>query len=412
MIKDLLFVSIAFPPKSDPECLQTGKYFRAISKKVKDIDVVTSKNPTLFMPVDPELELLEGTYRQIVEVKLIENRYTNFLLRKISPSILEKPDSKFSFHWQYKKVVRSLKSNPEIIYSRSFPMSSAFMAYKLHCHFKCPWVLHLSDPWSWSPLHHYSDKIKEYVEKWEREFIKTAQIITLTSKKTLQYYKSLYPEFGSKFEFMPNVWDVNDLREGKELDFDHKLRIVYTGGLVGDRNPEFLFQCIRVWNRDNPSVMNTVEFCFAGAMDRRTEGLFKKYDLPNVKHLGMLSFRKAVDLQSSAHMLFLIDNPIKDPKKAVFFPSKLLDYFVARRRIFAVTTRDSATAHALNDIGEDYVEIGDREKVISIIDRACSEFRNRNQDYFIRTEPPKIYEAQYNVERLLDIFERAKATKQ
>ena len=27
-MKNVLFVSIAFPPKNDPECLQTAKYFK------------------------------------------------------------------------------------------------------------------------------------------------------------------------------------------------------------------------------------------------------------------------------------------------------------------------------------------------------------------------------------------------
>ncbi len=48
MKKKILFVSLAFPPKADPEGLQTAKYFHYLQKhKDLQIDVVTSAIPTL-----------------------------------------------------------------------------------------------------------------------------------------------------------------------------------------------------------------------------------------------------------------------------------------------------------------------------------------------------------------------------
>ena len=92
-MKNVLFVSIAFPPKNDPECLQTAKYFKYLVHNGQvNIDVVTSKNPTLFMPVDEKLRKYAKGYRQLVEVPIYENKYTNFLIRKISPDFLNQPE--------------------------------------------------------------------------------------------------------------------------------------------------------------------------------------------------------------------------------------------------------------------------------------------------------------------------------
>ena len=74
-MKNILFVSVAFPPKSDPECLQTAKYFHHLQKhKDLKIDVVTSAIPTLYMPYDKHLEVYAEGLNQLVSVKLRENR--------------------------------------------------------------------------------------------------------------------------------------------------------------------------------------------------------------------------------------------------------------------------------------------------------------------------------------------------
>ena len=84
---NILFVSIAFPPKSDSEGLQVAKYFKYLAReKSLNIDVVTSSDETLFMPVDENLRKYSSGYRQIIKVPFFENKYINFIMRKINPS--------------------------------------------------------------------------------------------------------------------------------------------------------------------------------------------------------------------------------------------------------------------------------------------------------------------------------------
>ena len=75
---NILLVSIACTPKGDPESLQANKYLRELlSFKDLNISIVTSKNPTLFMEVDEELNLEYNSIDQLIEIPIRENKYIN-----------------------------------------------------------------------------------------------------------------------------------------------------------------------------------------------------------------------------------------------------------------------------------------------------------------------------------------------
>ena len=82
-MKSILFVSIAFPPKFDAEGLQVAKYLKYLLREGGghfDIDVVTSRMPTLNMSYDPSLESASIGIRQRIELPIFENKYSNFIL--------------------------------------------------------------------------------------------------------------------------------------------------------------------------------------------------------------------------------------------------------------------------------------------------------------------------------------------
>ena len=60
-----LLISIAFPPKCDPESLQVAKYCKYLkNEKEIQLEVITSKDPTLFMETDAALQM----YREGISV--------------------------------------------------------------------------------------------------------------------------------------------------------------------------------------------------------------------------------------------------------------------------------------------------------------------------------------------------------
>ena len=407
MSMNLLFVSAAFPPKSDPECLQTAKYFKYLKEeKAFNVEVVTSKEPTLFMPVDESLRSYDSGYQNKVEVPVYETKVTNFLLRKILREGIDWPDSKFSFHWQSNTVVKQLKLKPDIIYSRSYPLSSTVLAYKLQKFFQVPWVLHLSDPWSISPTHKFSRKQQEYHVKMEQACFGAAEKICLTSEKLLEKYKKLYRSFSAKFEYFPNVFDKEEVVDNNNIVWGNKLKIVYTGGLAGLRSPDIFFKTLLLLEEQVKDLDEKLEVIFAGQLDRRNKELVNAFQsrAKYFKHIGSLSYAQTLALQKEAHILLIIDNPIKDPEDAVFFPSKILDYLLAKRRMLAITTIGGTTDSVLNSLHGDAYSFQYSGGIANGLVNALDSFEQKNSTYFITEEMPQVFEASYNVQRLKKII--------
>lgn len=403
-MKKLLFVSISFPPKSDPEALQTAKYFHYLQQyKDLQIDVVTSALPTLYSPYDKTLEPYSVGVRQMIEISLKENRYINFIRSRLGLQETVFPDSKQSFHKQYMKVLKQLKEKPDLIYSRADPKSSTIMAYKLKRALNVPWILHMSDPWADCPFHVMSRQFYRKNDEWEKKCFAVADIISLTSIPTIDFYKKKYPEFSGKFSFYPNVYEYLPEKERPgevRVQRNEKFRIVHTGGLADTRSPEFLLRPLKELYEENPDLADKLEVIFAGNMDAKNRAAFSRYNLPFVKWLRWLPFKEALELQRTADYLVAIDFPIDDPEMAMFFLSKLLDYMVSRKRILTLTTAGSASDMAMRDLKGDVCGRNDVGSIKKAILAALSAFERGDKEYLVNERAPEKYEASYNANRL------------
>lgn len=344
MTKRILLVSIAFPPKADPECIQTARYYYYMSRASNVvIDVVTSKIPTLFMPADPTLARFSHVNGQLIEVPVYESKYVNYLVRKMRLDLIVRPDSKMTFYWQWRSVVKKLRETPDVIYSRSNPLSSAVMAMKLSRRLNRPWILHLSDPWTENVLCHYSPAEFRWHQKMEAECFGQASVISFTSDQTVRLYEKKYPQWASKMKVFPNVFDPNDPDPAGVNAVSGKKRIVYTGGLANTRTAQTLLEALKIVMSRNPLLSGRLEMIFAGESDRRNDEIFAQHNFPFLSRLGRVPFATASGLQSSADLLVVIDSVIADAAKAVFLPSKVLDYARLRKPVLAITTPGSAT---------------------------------------------------------------------
>ena len=356
------------------------------------------------MSIDENLKKYSDGYRQIIKISFFENKYVNFLMRKLKSSSLNYPDSKFRFYKKWKSVIREIKNKPDIIYSRSFPISSTIMAYYLQKKLQVPWVLHLSDPWTISPVHQLGDA-QAWNESMEKDCFNNATILSFTSRKTIELYSQKYPEHISKMMLAPNVFDLEDKKEC-EYQIKHKIKVVYTGGLVDERSAEHFFKAIFELNKQHPEIIADYEFIFAGALDRKNRRIFEKNILP-IKHLGLLPFNEALALQEESDLLLVIDTPFKDSSDAVFFPSKLLDYMLMQRRIIALTDKDSTTWNIVDKKLGDCFEHEDVEGIMQSLVNTWKAWKNKDEKYFYNKEPNMYFSAEKNAKLLSEIFKKA-----
>jgi glycosyltransferase involved in cell wall biosynthesis len=405
-MKNILFVSIAFPPKSDAEGLQVAKYLKYLVRSGEGsfaIDAVTSALPTLNMPIDISLEPMLRGVRQTVELPIYENRYSNFLIRKVLPWAATMPDPKFTFHLQLGKVIRQLQNKPDLIYSRSFPLSSAVLAYNLKRTFGIPWVMHMSDIWADCPERSYRGLSRAVQERMERKCFEAADTICVTSEKTRTFYQRKYPHLRSRIEHFPNVFDLEDLPTHQDFGDLHngkperKFRIVHTGSLVGGRSADPLLAAL---SQLEQSIQENLEVLLVGPLDNANSTIIQRWNLPFVTLCGQVEYQESLRIQRSADLLVLIDMPVKNPDLRVYFPSKLLDYVIAGPPILAIGDEGSEIQQAVRAqaLG-DFVERGNIAGLARNIDTAiryCAIGKKR-----ISRPPPEIYNAEYNAERLL-----------
>ncbi|MBK9355691.1 MAG: hypothetical protein IPN09_17520 [Bacteroidetes bacterium] len=405
MKKTVLFVSIAFPPKFDSEGLQVAKYFKYLTKQDKfDFTVVTSAIPTLFMPYDASLEKAKEGAKEIVEIKIWENKYSNFLLRKIAQQLVDRPDSKWTFYAQWRKVISKVKTQPAIIYSRSFPASSAMMAMKLKAYYKVPWVMHLSDPWADSPVNVLTGSTKKLNLEMERLCFENADKICLTSYETIDFYTKKYPHLKEKFEYFPNVYDPADIKPIATPKKNDKLRFVYTGGMAGNRSPEPFLKAITKLPKH---IQDKLAFVFSGYADRQNAALFDQYKCDCIQYLGHLdTYQEAITLQNSADVLLLIDFPIKEKEKRMYFLSKILDYMIAQKYILATTGAGSTCNSVIEGkLGACFEEenIGGIQQHILFL---LAKFETEYDTFFNKNNIDSTFDAQVNANRLLALFEK------
>lgn len=387
----VLCVSIACPPKNDPESLQTGKYLKYLSQENK-FDIVTSAHPTLWMNHDEHLNHYLSNIEQLIEVTIKEPKYWSIVGNKFFRKWF-RPDTRSSFHKQSASVIADIKHQPDIIYSRSYPLSSTILAEKLVDTFQVPWILHLSDPWTESPLFNY-DK-SSYHLKTEKRCFQKASKICFTSEKTISIYSKKYPELSHKFEHFPNVYDPSDVLPQNNVETSKKkFTLLYTGSLIGSRSLQLLLEAIEVLEEEQK---NKIEVLVAGGLDARNKKQLQNH--ANIaQHLGFVPYQDLKDVYAKANALVAVDFDFKNPKDGIYFPSKLLDYFAAQKPILAITSPNSTTDQVLKNMPHKVVYHGQTKEMVQHLTE------------LITTEPskkvplPEKFSAEFNAKKLTELM--------
>jgi Glycosyl transferase 4-like domain len=346
---NVLFVSIAFPPKSDPEALQAGRYFKYLARQPGiGVDVVTSRNPTLWMPTDETLRPYLGGVRQQIEIPIFEPRLLSVALGKLFPRYVMLPDLRQSFHWQWWRVVHALERQPDVVYCRAFPLSSVVMGRRLARHYRVPLVVHLSDPWTESAILNFSGLSLAYNRRMQARCFEEATAITLASPRMVDLYRARFPHLSGKFHLMPNVYDPDDVRPAARKPTTDKLRLVYTGSLQGGRSVRHFLRVLDWCAAKAPEELTHLSVELAGSLDSTERQLLATTPHKFVRHVGSLPLQAAQKMQREADVLLVFDTPLR-PEDSVFFPSKLLDYLVTGVPIFALTSPGSMTRDIVTD---------------------------------------------------------------
>lgn len=263
----------------------------------------------------------------------------------------------------------SSKQNYDMILSRSTPISSHLVAYKLKRSNNIPWVADFSDPWTQNIYKKYPfrsiKKIDEYLEK---KVVYAADRIVFTSQRTKDLFLSKYVDMPeSKVRVIPNFYDKTDFQDIKKSHNSDKCTFVHAGSFYKIRSPEPFFNALDLL-RSEIDISN-IHVKLVGNM-KGFEYLVEKYDIGNIIEMtGVVSREEANMYLSSADVLLLIDAPSDTP--SVFLPTKLVDYIFMEKPILAITPAGTSA---------DVVKATNTGTVVSPLD--ISEIKNRIKEYY------------------------------
>lgn len=404
----VLLVSLSFPPKQDAEVLQTVKLHKYLSALPKvDLHVVTStESARLSALLAPQVHTEPG----ITRFDLYSSRYVDYPVLRFLPGLASRPDIKRGAIARARAICKALPWRPDIVLSRSYPISSALLGQAIATQFDVPWIMQLSDPWSLSPLHPPGYAL-DWNRQRERAAFERADRVTFTSTRTLANYRHLYSFAADRLRYYPNTYDPDQNRPNP-WQRGETFRIVYTGTLGGTRRPEVFCAAIEAFLDRLPQARGTVSFTIAGHADRSVRAdLAQRPDYLDWR--GPVSFDAAMDLIRSADVLALIDNiTATGPDQAgqaggyEFFPSKLLDYMLGQRPIFGVTAQGSIAHEVIDTLG--LGQCFDHDQVASLsaaIERKWLCWQAGQAEQFQITAQDSTYDAQAAARRLCEEME-------
>ncbi len=333
---DILVIAPHAPPKNTAEAIQVWRILRELDKHARGRLVKITPQSTSSWEQQDETLNLEMKNFETQELALPFHRILNDVISSHRLARFHIPDSAMWIQWKTGAVLRGLKRKPDLIYSRSSPMSGALLAAKLKKALGIPWVMHISDPWADSLYKPYHPRDAAY----EAKCFYAADLTALTTVGQAEFYQDKYPECAERIFVSPNV--MPDRVENVARHTDDKLHIVFAGRLYGSRTPKPLMDAIDLLRAREPETLKHLQVDFYGnAQSASAEQLRRA---PDVLHYhGHVPFAQANAAQSAADVVFAIEPDSQHPLIQAILLSKITDCMAQGQPILAITPHGSET---------------------------------------------------------------------
>lgn len=235
----------------------------------------------------------------------------------------------FSATRKAKRVLR--QQDIDVIISRSTPVTSHLIGWRLKAAMQIPWIACFSDPWTQNPYLSYPLFLRKIHEFFERAVINNADRIVVTTEQTKALLLKKY-EISEKIRVIPNSYDALDIPKKSKGHKINKFIITHVGNFYGMRSPE---PFLRALAHSNEGIKNEMEVRFIGHFGSFKK-LISKYRLDEVVQLlGTIPQRDAFAAMSDSDILLLID--AASGQESVFLPAKLVEYVGMEKPILAIT---------------------------------------------------------------------------
>lgn len=337
---NILMVAPHAPPKNSPEAIQVRRVLAEFDRKAEGTLITAiidsrgtwgRRDESLTLKLAHfDTQVLALPWHEVVGRVLMSHRLARWQV----------PDAWRWMTFLSGSVIRRLNKKPDVIYSRSSPMSAALLARKLKRRLGVPWIMHLSDPWADSPY----KNAHPAEQRMEAACFAEADYITLTTEGQAAHYRRKYPALAEKIGVCPNTMpepeEWQPLVQGVEApQGEAPVRIVFAGSLYGQRSPRPLVEALQQLDTETLSALRVD--IYGNAQGEALEWMQRAPEA--LRYHGPIPFAQACREQYAADIALIIEPEDPHPLGQHFLPSKTLESLALGRRMLAITPLSSET---------------------------------------------------------------------
>lgn len=361
-------IATGYPPYLFSENLCNGKLVMALMQAGIEVDVISrvDEGPSYGTDWTEPWNMLKptvhiNTYKSGNKIQRVADVvYSGVIMGNFAPGV----------RWMrraYEKALDLISTNQyDAILTRSPNDMAHFVGEKLKKKAGIKWIANWNDPAApiWPGLYKHNYTAKEQKRKMAEtaRLLKSADVSTFPSNSLREHFIAYFPFLKEqKTEVIPHIGLCQDFwPTSAQRTNDCKLRLLHSGNLSMERNPETTFQALRYII---DSGFTNLEFHIMGHINDYTSQLIKKYSLQNyVKCIGSFSYMEALSKMQAYDVLVLLEARLE---KGIFFASKFTDYLQTGLPIWAISPiKGFAVDMLLNQEGE---FLADNQSVDSII---------------------------------------------
>lgn len=288
------------------------------------------------------------------------------------------------------------KHRPELIYSTGGPASAHLAAGLVARRTGLPWIAELQDPivfkdWSRSKT---ALKIHSWLERFIME--NASEVVFLTDGAMERTMERTPERRAATRVIYPGASPADDLLAGcRRGEF---CRFAHFGSLGGTRNPGTFLDALQALLDADPGLGTKVRIDLYGTMDGLSARQIAAFKYPEiVTDFGKVSRREALGAMRKSDVLLLIQN--MDDISYETIPSKVYEYFQAKRPILGLVYRNPPLSRMLTEQGHFAAEADSPAEITAGIVKTLDLWRTEEGDRPILPDSP--YTVQNAAKKLL-----------
>lgn len=380
-----------FVPVNEPMTLLPYKHLRMLDA---EIDVVALKDTE-------DLSLKENLKKDKAFNKFNVNYIGNYQDALFSIRNVNLIKALYNVKKYIKTAEQLFESkNYDLLYSSSFPEYTHEAALKIKKKHNTPWIASFTDPINNSPYKNDQETYNNYSlpekaaylaychfyvkNQVEIDVLENADILVFICEEQKQFMFEQYfnssnePKKCTKedLEKRSLILPLNYIDEWNSLNHLNNVQtanivLSHFGRVYGLRKIDNFIYALHELLIEHPELKDKVKI--------EQYGEFRKEDIKRIKKLGMeenfiihkkIPYEQCIQKMSESTALLIFDTILPEDSWQPYLPSKVLEYSLLRKNVFALTTRKSPTYRIMQETNglAAVDEIGDiKDKLLRLI---------------------------------------------